>query len=162
MKYPSYLIHFCYGLAGISLVGCQHLSVEPVQVQKHHQWQTELPDRDMIISAVGYAPVAEQVADSSAARTIKAIKASKLDAYRTLSEKIHGLKISAEQNIADLTLQNENLRASLQGVIQGARVVKTYQLDGVYVTEMELNLRDIYRIRAFLQPNQKLISADYY
>lgn len=154
--------YFSLGVITLCLSACQNLATSEVQVHKHYQWQTELPKEDLIISAVGYAPVEEQPASTPALKTIKAIKASKLDAYRDLSEKVHGLRISSEQKIGEFVLQDEQLRSSLQGVIKGAKIVKTYQLNGVYVTEMELNLRDVYRIQAFTQPNNRLLQAEYY
>ncbi|AWB69027.1 hypothetical protein C2869_14270 [Saccharobesus litoralis] len=132
-----------------------------INVNKHSEWQYILPEEDYVVTATGYAPIQTQLGQDKSTKMIKAIKASKLDAYRELTEKVYGHKLTGDTRIADLVLGNESIKTSVRGVIKGARIVKTYQLDGIYVTELELNLRDIYRIGAFTNGQSKAIKARY-
>ncbi len=135
--------------------------VNNLSINKHHEWEYLLPDEDYVVTAVGYAPIKTQIGQDESTKVIKAIKASKLDAYRELTEKVYGHKVSGNSRLADLVLGDENIKASVQGVIKGARTVKTYQLDGIYITELELNLRDLYRIRSFTNGQTKAIKVRY-
>ncbi|MER2492037.1 LPP20 family lipoprotein [Catenovulum sediminis] len=143
------------------LFGCQS-NLATIQVDKHYEWQYQLPEQDYVVSAIGYAPIESQMGADKTTKMVKAIKASKLDAYRDLTEKVHGYKLDGDVKVSDLVLGNERVRASVQGVIKGARLVKSYHLDGVYITELELNLRDLYRVRAFTNGQTRIINAQYH
>ncbi|EWH09938.1 hypothetical protein DS2_09937 [Catenovulum agarivorans DS-2] len=153
--------HFLWLIGLFVMAGCQN-TVPSVEINKHYQWQYDLPEQDYIVSAVGYAPIDSQIGQDKSTKMVKAIKASKLDAYRDLTEKVHGYKLNSQVKVSDLVLGNESVRASVQGVIKGARIIKTYHLDGVYITELELNLRDLYRIRAFTNGQTRIIDARYH
>ena len=145
----------------VFVVSCQN-TMPTVEINKHYQWQYDLPEQDYVVSAIGYAPINSQLGQDKTPKMVKAIKASKLDAYRDLTEKVHGYKLNSQVKVSDLVLGNESVRASVQGVIKGARIIKTYHLDGVYITELELNLRDLYRIRAFTNGQTRIIDARYH
>lgn len=146
-------------LAVLILTACTNTKVD---VAKHYEWEYELPQQDYIVAATGYAPVKTQRGADDPTKMIKALKASKLDAYRDLTEKVYGHKISSRVKVADLILGDEKVKASVQGVIKGARVVKSYHLDGVYITELELNLRDLYRVRSFTNGQVKVVNSRYF
>lgn len=126
----------------LMLGGCQSL------VDKRVEWETIEPDTYPVIRSIGYAPIAAQKASSQSNKMLLAIKASKLDAYRELTEQVYGQKIDGEQSLANLILQDDQLEATVQGVIRGARVIKTYPVgDDSYATELELDfglVHDIY------------------
>ncbi len=145
----------------VCLFGCQ-TAPEVVQLNKYNEWQYQLPEEDYIVTATGYAPIESQLGADRSVKMIKAIKVSKLDAYRDLSEKVHGYKLSSNMTVRDLVMGDEKLNASVQGVIKGARLVKSYPLDGVYITELELNLRDLYRVKAFTNGQTRIIDSRYY
>lgn len=148
-------------ILSLLLSGCQTNS-DLVQLHKYNEWEYQLPDEDYIVTATGYAPINSQVGDDKTIKMIKAIKVSKLDAYRDLSEKVHGYQLSGDVSVRDLVMGDEQIRASVQGVIKGARLIKSYPLDGVYITELELNLRDLYRVRAFTNGQTRIIDSKYY
>lgn len=152
---------FSLVLSCLLITACQNSS-QVVQLNKHNEWQYLLPNEDYIVTATGYAPIDSQIGIDKTTKMVKAIKVSKLDAYRDLSEKVHGYKLSGDVSVNDLVLGDERLRASVQGVIKGARLIKSYPLDGVYVTELELNLRDLYRVNAFTNGQTRIVNSRYY
>ncbi|MCU4676444.1 LPP20 family lipoprotein [Catenovulum sp. 2E275] len=145
----------------VLLTACQN-SANLVQLNKYNEWEYQLPEEDYIVTATGYAPIDSQLGDDKTIKMLKAIKVSKLDAYRDLSEKVHGYRLNADVTVNDLIMGDEKLRASVQGVIKGARLVKAYPLDGVYITELELNLRDLYRVSAFTNGQTRIINSKYF
>ena len=65
-----------------------------------------------------------------------AMRAAKLDAYRSLTEQIHGIYIQGETTIGEAVLTSDKLGAALRGTVMGARTVKieptgsdTYQVE---------------------------------
>ena len=125
-----------FGLA-ISLSGCGI-------IDKHVEWETVEPETYPVLKAVGYAPISAQLSNDKQQKMLQAMKASKLDAYKELTEMVYGQKIDANNQLQDMVLTNEHLSASVKGVINGARVVKTYAVDDVYVTELELDFEQVY------------------
>jgi hypothetical protein len=115
---------------------------------KHVEWETVAPETYPVISAVGYAPISVQKGASESSRMLMALKASKLDAYRELTEQVFGQKVDSGQSLSSLVIQNTSLDSSVQGVIRGAKVVKSYPVgDDMYATELELDFKlvnDIY------------------
>jgi hypothetical protein len=116
-------------------------------------WNHEPTQEFASIRAVGFAPIDAQYGKSDDIRQIKAMRASKLDAYRELTERVYGQKISSDVSVNDLVLGNELLEASVFGVIRGAKVIKSYRHENTYITEMELDFSEIYRITMSLSPN---------
>ena len=126
----------------VGLAGCSSSST------KHVEWQTIAPDTYPVILAVGYAPISVQKGTNESTKMLMALKASKLDAYRELAEQVYGQKIEGGQSVASLILQDTRLDSSVQGVIRGAKVVKSYPVgNDTYATELELDFKlvnDIY------------------
>lgn len=126
----------------VFLTGCSSL------FDKHVEWETLEPETYPVISAVGYAPISPQRGASESTKMLMAIKASKLDAYRELTEQVYGQKVDGGQALSSLVLQDTRLDSSVQGVIRGAKVVKSYPVgDDTYATELELDFKlvnDLY------------------
>lgn len=117
-------------------------------VSKQLEWETIEPKTYPTIRSIGYAPIDAQRGQTRSAKMLNALKASKLDAYRELTEQVYGQKIDGDQSLANLVLTNTQLQATVQGVIRGARVIKSYPVgDDSYATELELDfslVHDIY------------------
>ena len=129
-------------MLSVCLSGCSSL------LNKHVEWETVEPETFPVISAVGYAPISVQNGASESSRMLMALKASKLDAYRELTEQVYGQKVDSGQSLASLVIQNTRLDSSVQGVIRGAKVVKSYPVgNDTYATELELDFKlvnDLY------------------
>lgn len=61
---------------------------------------------------------------SSGQRRIMALRAAKVTALREAAEIIEGVVISGETTLKDAAIESDDIYASVQGVIKGARIVK--------------------------------------
>ena len=118
---------------------------------KHVQWQTIKPDSFPVLYATGFAPISMQKSTHKTQRMLMAIKASKIAAYAELAEQVYGQKVESKVTMADLLIEDQELTASVQGIIRGAKVVKSYPVGDIYTTELQLKFEDVYNI---LQANQ--------
>ena len=76
------------------------------------------------ISGMGYAVISIQPAKRADQKRLMAIRAARLEATRDLTEKIHRLKVNSRTKMIDAIIQNEALRATVEGVVRGARTVR--------------------------------------
>lgn len=130
---------------------------------KQVEWETIEPDTYPVIHAVGYAPISVQNGDTNSSRSLQAIKASKLDAYRELAEQVYGQKIDGKQSLANLVLTDTNLKSSVEGVIRGARIVKSYPVgEDSYATELELDFSRVYSIYLSTARPKRVKAVRYY
>jgi hypothetical protein len=116
-------------------------------------YQISKPDQFPILRATGYAIISRQPGPTNDEKTLQAMRASKLDAYRELSEQVYGQTLIADTNLKDNIELSDQLKARTAGVIKGARVVRMYPIDNTYITELELDskvLYDIYKLRGAL------------
>lgn len=91
------------------------------------------------ITAIGYAVIDVQKGQTHAQRRLMAIRASKLDAYRNLTEQVYGLYVESASQMGDLSLMNESVRARVQGLVYGSRLVSITPVGGeTYETKLAL------------------------
>lgn len=141
----------------ILMSGCTSL------FSKHVEWETIEPERYPTIRAVGYAPISVQQGNDDTTRMLMAIKASKLEAYRELAEQVYGQRVDGDQSLQSLIVTNTQLKSSVEGVIRGARVVKSYAVgENTYATELELNLEDVYDIYLSTARPKRIKDVSYY
>lgn len=131
-------------------------------IDKEVVYETVPPENFPVIKAVGYAPIAEQKGESPEQRMLQAMKASKLEAYRELAEQVYGQKIDYKVTMQQAVVGNDQLKASLQGLIRGARVIKTYPVGEFYATELELDFKLVYDLYQNSQPVRRIQSVKYY
>jgi outer membrane protein FlgP len=92
------------------------------------------------IRATGYAVINLQPSDLPEQRRLLAIRASRLDAYRSLAEQVYGQFIDSSSTVNDLVLSNDSFRARVQGVIYGAELESITPV-GADTYEVTLSLR---------------------
>lgn len=106
-----------------------------------------LKDSFPVITATGYSIVSIQPGKTHDQKVLQAMRASKLDAYRELSEQLYGLQIDSSTTLRDIVQTDSHLEASVSGLVRGAKVVRTYPLSkNVYATEMMLDTKLLYRL----------------
>ncbi len=146
----------CIAIVVLLLSGCSQM------FDRHVEYESVPPQGFPVLRAVGYAPITLQPGDNSDQKMLMAMRASRLEAYRELTEMVHGQRIDARTEVQSLLTSNDKLAASVQGVIRGAKVIKTYAVDDIYVTELELDFREVYYIYQNVQPGQRVKSVKYY
>ncbi|MFC1234367.1 flagellar assembly lipoprotein FlgP [Vibrio sp. F74] len=109
---------------------------------------------DNVLTAVGYASVSEQKGESVEEQRIRAMRASKIDAYRELAEQIYGMRVSGRASLQDQRLGTELTTGSVDGVIRGAEVVRSYPVGDSYVTELELDVTKMDRLKDYGEVQQ--------
>jgi hypothetical protein len=101
------------------------------------------------ITATGYAVIAVQNHRNPAQQRLMAIRASKLDAYRSLTEQVYGQYLDATTTVADMTVLNDSFRARVEGVIHGATVVSITPVgEDTYETTLALDRAVVRDLRA--------------
>jgi hypothetical protein len=101
----------------------------------------DMLDATASIRATGYAVINLQASDLPEQRRLLAIRASKLDAYRSLAEQVYGQLIDSDSTVRDLVLSNDTFRARVQGVIYGAQLESITPV-GADTYEVTLSLRN--------------------
>lgn len=124
--------------ASLGLVGCSSI------FDKHVEYKYIEPDNYPILKAVGYAPISAQQGENQTQRSLMAIKASKLEAYRELAEQVYGQKITAGTTVQGSIAQNDRLQSQVQGIIKGAQVIKSYAVGDTYATELQLDMKRVH------------------
>ncbi|WP_198314615.1 LPP20 family lipoprotein [Chitinibacter sp. GC72] len=99
------------------------------------------------ITAVGYGAMPTMDGLSPSQRRLLAMRAAKLDAYRSLAETVAGIKITGNSSVSAMAMNNDGFRAYVEAHLRGARVVTVTPLpDGAFETTLELTLGgDFYR-----------------
>jgi hypothetical protein len=108
-----------------------------------------LADRMQSFTATGYAVISVQPHKLPAQQRLMAIRASKLDAYRSLTEQVYGQQLDATTTVADMVIQSDSFRTRVEGIIYGARLESINPVgDDTYETTMTLDARVVADIRA--------------
>jgi len=118
------------------------------------------PSTFPVLTAVGYAPIERQPAELRSERILMAMESSKILAYRELAEQVYGLQLDSSTAVQDWLMETNKTNITVSGLIKGAKVVKTYPVDGFYVTELELDFKlvwDLYQQFENPQQNKLLI-----
>jgi hypothetical protein len=101
------------------------------------------------LTATGYAVISVQNHRNPAQQRLMAIRASKLDAYRSLTEQVYGQQLDATTTVADMMVQSDTFRARVEGVIYGAVLVSiTPAGDDTYETTLSLDKAVVQDLRA--------------
>ncbi len=103
------------------------------------------PSAFPVLRAVGYASISRQPGATSELKQIKAMRASKMEAYRELSEQVNGVYINATDSLNGNSIETGNsVKTEVDGFIHGARVIRQYAMGDTYATEVELDTRVVY------------------
>ncbi|MEF1283106.1 flagellar assembly lipoprotein FlgP [Vibrio sp. M250220] len=121
------------------MVGCQ-----PLSNMRSGDWLT----------AVGYASISEQKGRNEKEKQVRAMRASKIDAYRELAEQVYGMRVSGRADLQDQRLGTELTSGAVDGVIRGAEVVRSYKVGDSYVTELRLDIQKMNKLRDYGEVQQ--------
>jgi hypothetical protein len=90
-----------------------------------------------------------------AQRRLMTIRASKVDAYRALTEVVGGLHIWGGSAIGNMVIEHDRYRTFIDTYVRGARVISVAPMaDGTYKTEVEMSVDQAFlsRVMAFTDP----------
>jgi hypothetical protein len=110
---------------------------------------TPMLERKETMVATGYAVISIQNHRNASQQRLLAIRASKLDAYRALTEQVYGQQLDANTTIADMTVMSDTFRARVEGVVYGAVLVSITPVgDDTYETTLSLDRRIVNDLRS--------------
>lgn len=139
-RLAAYLPSLAIAGLGISLLmtACSTQKAPPVSFES-------LPHKT--ISAIGYGTVEKSDRYSRSQIKLMAIRASKMDAYRSLAEQLTGIQLRGQTTVGDMEVTNDNYQVYLDAYLRGARVKRTsaigsdlYAGDDTFETVVELDL----------------------
>lgn len=121
----------------------------PVKVEEPVSMITPMTEKRELLTATGYAVISIQNHRNPAQQRLLAIRASKLDAYRALTEQVYGQQLDASTTVADMTVMSDGFRARVEGVIYGAVLVSITPVgEDTYETTMTLDRQVVNDLRA--------------
>ena len=110
---------------------------------------TPMVEKLETLVATGYAVIGVQNHKNPSQQRLMAIRASKLDAYRSLTEQVYGQQLDASTTVADMTVMSDTFRAKVEGVIYGAVLVSITPVgDDTYETTLSLDQQVVRDLRA--------------
>ena len=143
MKRFHFLSASCLALVMLALTGCESISLSMPAQNKTSNLTAALVEKRETITATGYAVVSVQSHRNQAQQRLMAIRASKLDAYRSLTEQVYGQQLDASATVADMVLTSDTFRTRVEGVIYGAKLVSITPVgEDTYETTLSLD-RDV-------------------
>ncbi len=99
------------------------------------------------LSAIGYGTVEKSDRYSRPQIKLMAMRASKMDAYRSLAEQLNGIKMQGQTSVEDMEVTHDSYQIYLNAFLRGARVKRTsaigsdiYAGDDTFETVVELEL----------------------
>lgn len=130
----------------MSTTGCSTIMKNASMVVHYTDTGVNELDDFPVLRATGYAPLSRQKGATLAEKQINAMRASKMEAYRELTEQVSGVYIKAMNRNSENIEREDRLSAEVEGLIHGARVVRQYPLGDTYVTELEMDTKRIYEL----------------
>ena len=130
-------------LLSSSVLGCAPIQPDIAPDAKSEQARQQEP---IVIRVSGYGTYEEPRDRLMQRQRLMAMRASKLDAYRALVERVYGTSLSGSSTVQDMVLQDDRYRTMVDSVIRGARVVSVTELSGGgFETVLELVLEGRFR-----------------
>lgn len=141
-------------LALVTLTGCQNLPLNLVATSAQPgpavppSMISPLVEKRETLVATGYAVISVQNHKNPAQQRLLAIRASKLDAYRALTEQVYGQQLDATTTVADMTVMSDTFRTKVEGVIYGAVLVGINPVgEDTYETTLSLDQHVVRDLR---------------
>lgn len=124
-------------------------TAEPPKADESANMITPMTEKRETLVATGYAVISIQNHRNASQQRLLAIRASKLDAYRALTEQVYGQQLDANTTIADMTVMSDTFRARVEGVVYGAVLVSITPVgDDTYETTLSLDRRIVNDLRS--------------
>ena len=124
-------------------------TAEPTKAEEPANMITPMTEKRETLVATGYAVISIQNHRNASQQRLLAIRASKLDAYRALTEQVYGQQLDSSSTVADMVVTNDSFRTKVEGVIYGARLVSITPVgEDTYETTLSLDRQVVMDLRA--------------
>lgn len=128
-------IVLCIVSAAAFLSAC---TVQPLE--QPGQASTTAAPVEVRVTAVGYGAISTYQGYSAGQKRLLAMRASKLDAFRSLAEQVYGMRITGNSTVSQMAMKDDGFAARIDAYIRGARVLSVVAMeDGNYETTVELD-----------------------
>lgn len=118
------------------------------------------PISPLTIRVVGYGMASSLKHRSELQRKLMAVRASKMDAYRALAERLYGLQVNGETTVRDMAVQDDRFHSVVQAYMNGGRVVSADVMpDGSVETVLEVIIDQGFR-NCLQMVNNKRVNVD--
>lgn len=95
----------------------------------------------ILIRVTGYSAYGSKDDAVSEPKRLEAMRASKIDAYRALAERVYGISIKGTSKVQGFVMKEDQLAIGFDSYIRGARVVSINENKGIgFETVLELML----------------------
>ena len=140
MKRLTFLSTTCLALFMLALTGCKSINLSMPTSTKSSNLSAPLVEKRETLTATGYAVISVQNSKNPAQQRLMAIRASKLDAFRSLTEQVYGQQLDASSTVADMVMVNDTFRTKVEGVVYGAQLVSITPVgEDTYETTLTLD-----------------------
>ncbi|WP_166263898.1 LPP20 family lipoprotein [Marinobacter caseinilyticus] len=129
-------------IVAIALVGCA-----PIRQDQQTSENTDRRFEPITVRVSGFGTYEDTAKDRlNTRKRLLARRASQLDAYRNLAERVYGTVIYGSSTVNDFVLRNDMFRAYVDTYLRGAKLVAVNEhSDGVVESVMELKLEPRFR-----------------
>lgn len=110
----------------------------------------------ILIRVTGYGAYQKPEDRKSESKRLMVLRASKLDAYRNMAERVYGATISGASTVEDYSLKNDAVASMVDSVIRGARVIsitehKTKGVETILELMLPANFHDcLNKVNSFV------------
>jgi len=140
MKRLTFFSTTCLALVMLALTGCKSINLSMPTSTKSSNLAAPLVEKRETLTATGYAVISVQNSKNPAQQRLMAIRASKLDAFRSLTEQVYGQQLDASSTVADMVMVNDTFRTKVEGVVYGAQLVSITPVgEDTYETTLSLD-----------------------
>lgn len=143
----------------VALVGCGSMQSRSDETNAGLQpvEQEVDPVAPMVLRVVGYGATNSKAEhQSESQRRLLAIRASKIDAYRALAERVYGMSVQGSTTVRDMVVQNDSFKTYVETYMHGARVVSADVMpDGTVETVLEMVVDNGFRTCLQTANNQR-------
>jgi hypothetical protein len=148
MKRLTFLSTTCLALVMLALTGCKSINLSMPTSTKSSNLAAPLVEKRETLTATGYAVISVQNSKNPAQQRLMAIRASKLDAFRSLTEQVYGQQLDASSTVADMVMVNDTFRTKVEGVVYGAQLVSITPVgEDTYETTLSLDKEVVQDLR---------------
>lgn len=110
----------------------------------------------VVLQAVGFGTVRPDKGLTVNQMKLMAMRASRMDAYRNLTEQVYGIQIAGTTSVGAMVVENDSYKGFINGYMHGAKMTRQEPLGDnySYETHLELEVGD-----DFYEQSSRLLAA---